>query len=84
MLFMSLMPLLVSIDYNDGATRDAVNYIPCGGYKQFLNAYGLPRKRLGIVRNPFFTSGGGSLQAKAFVHHFQTIKVSNFQLYLRL
>jgi amidase len=69
-----VLDAIVGFDYNDEATRDALNYIPCGGYKQFLNPYRLKGKRLGIVRNPFYTSGSGSIQAKAFAYHFQTLR----------
>ena len=65
---------IAGFDYNDNATKNASKYIPRGGYKQFLNAYRLKGKRLGIVRNPFFTSGSGSLQAKAFDYNFQTLR----------
>ncbi|KAE8008711.1 hypothetical protein FH972_005200 [Carpinus fangiana] len=34
-----VLDAIVGFDYNDGATWDAVNYIPHSGYKQFLNAY---------------------------------------------
>ena len=49
-----VLDAITGFDYNDKATEDASKYIPRGGYKKFLNAY----------RNPFFTSGTGSLQAK--------------------
>ncbi|PON83435.1 LOW QUALITY PROTEIN: Amidase [Trema orientale] len=68
-----VLDAIVGIDYNDQSTRRASHYIPRGGYKQFLNPYGLQGKRLGIVRNPFFTSGSGSLQLQTFEHHFQTL-----------
>ena len=57
---------IAGFDYNDNATKNASKYI--------LNAYRLKGKMLGIVRNPFFTSGTGSLHAKAFEHHFQTLR----------
>ncbi|GMY05509.1 probable amidase At4g34880 [Fagus crenata] len=69
-----VLDAIAGFDYYDEATRDASKYIPRGGYKQFLKAYGLKGKRLGIVRNPFFTSGTGSVQAKAFEYHFQTLR----------
>ena len=59
-----VLDAITGFDYNDKATADASKYIPRGGYKQFLNAYRLKGKRLGIVRNPFFTSGIGSLMLK--------------------
>ncbi|XP_021810390.1 putative amidase C869.01 [Prunus avium] len=69
-----VLDAIVGYDYNDQATREASKYIPSSGYKQFLQAYGLKGKRLGIVRDPFFTSGSGSLQLQAFEKHFQTLR----------
>nr|XP_011457927.1 PREDICTED: putative amidase C869.01 isoform X2 [Fragaria vesca subsp. vesca] len=69
-----VLDAIVGYDYKDQATKEASKYIPRGGYKQFLGAYGLKGKRLGIVRNPFFTSGSGSLQLQAFEQHFQTLR----------
>ncbi|KAF3434622.1 hypothetical protein FNV43_RR21707 [Rhamnella rubrinervis] len=65
---------IVGFDYKDQATKEASKYIPRGGYKQFLKTYGLIGKRLGIVRNPLFTTGSGSLQIQAFESHFQTLR----------
>ncbi|RVW96600.1 putative amidase C869.01 [Vitis vinifera] len=58
----------------DEATRTASKYIPQGGYKQFLNANGLKGKRLGIVRNPFYMFGNGSVLPQVFEHHFHTLR----------
>ncbi|KAL6211930.1 hypothetical protein ACLB2K_017153 [Fragaria x ananassa] len=69
-----VLDVIVGYDYKDQATKEALKYIPRGGYKQFLGACGLKGKRLGIVRNPFFTSGSGSLQIQAFEQHFQTLR----------
>lgn len=69
-----VLDAIVGFDYKDQATKKASKYIPRGGYKQFLNPYGLVGKRLGIVRNPFFTVGSGSSQIKAFENHFQTLR----------
>lgn len=69
-----VLDAIVGYDYNDQATREASKYILSGGYEQFLQAYGLKGKRLGIVRDPFFTSGSGSLQLQAFEKHFQTLR----------
>ncbi|KAL6210078.1 hypothetical protein ACLB2K_021016 [Fragaria x ananassa] len=70
-----VLDAIVGYDYKDLATKEASKYIPSGGYKQFAGAYGLKGKRLGIVRNPFFTSGSGSLQIQAFEQHFQTLRL---------
>ncbi|RVW38602.1 putative amidase C869.01 [Vitis vinifera] len=56
-----VLDVIVGFDYRDEATRTASKYIPQGGYKQFLNANGLKGKRLGIVRNPFYMFGNGSV-----------------------
>ncbi|GMN37328.1 hypothetical protein TIFTF001_006720 [Ficus carica] len=69
-----VLDAIVGFDRNDDATRDASKYIPRRGYKQFLNASGLNGKRLGIVRNPFFTSGRGALLTQAYEDHFQTMR----------
>ncbi|KAL6213133.1 hypothetical protein ACLB2K_012580 [Fragaria x ananassa] len=69
-----VLDAIVGYDYKDQATKEASKYIPRGGYKQFVGGYGLKGKRLGIVRNPFFTSGSGSLQIQAFEQHFQTLR----------
>ncbi|XP_015893424.3 LOW QUALITY PROTEIN: probable amidase At4g34880 [Ziziphus jujuba] len=70
----NVLDAIVGFDYNDQATREASKYIPPGGYKQYLITYGLEGKRIGIVRNPFFTSGSGSLQIQAFENHFKTLR----------
>ncbi|XP_041010149.1 probable amidase At4g34880 [Juglans microcarpa x Juglans regia] len=69
-----VLDAIAGFDYYDAATRDASKYIPRGGYNQFLKACGLKGKRLGIVRNPFFISGSGSGQVKAFENRFQTLR----------
>ncbi|KAG6653454.1 hypothetical protein CIPAW_05G078000 [Carya illinoinensis] len=69
-----VLDAIAGFDYYDESTTDASKYIPRGGYNQFLKACGLKGKRLGMVRNPFFISGSGSGQVKAFEHHFQTLR----------
>lgn len=68
-----VLDAIAGIDYKDQATKKASKFIPPGGYKQFLNAYGLKGKRLGIVRNPFFAPGSG-FDLQAFEYHFQTLR----------
>lgn len=71
-----VLDAIAGFDYNDAATKAATKYIPKnGGYKQFLNRNGLKGKRLGIVRDPFFTlyDGEGSIK-QAFDHHFHTLR----------
>ncbi|KAI6701102.1 hypothetical protein NL676_015426 [Syzygium grande] len=71
----NVLDVIVGFDPFDAeATREASKYIPSGGYKQFLKADGLKGKRLGIVRNPYFDYRSGSLVAKAFESHFNTLR----------
>ncbi|KAK6282838.1 hypothetical protein POUND7_016663 [Theobroma cacao] len=65
---------IVRFDSNDQATRYASAYIPPGGYKQFLNSYGLKGKRFGIVRNPFFKIVEGLGLGQTFENHLQTLR----------
>lgn len=69
-----VLDTIVGFDYNDEATRTSSKYIPYGGYKQFLNANGLKGKRLGIVRNPFFSFFNDSAITQAFEDHFNILK----------
>ncbi|XP_050231236.1 probable amidase At4g34880 [Mercurialis annua] len=71
-----VLDAIVGFDYYDKATRAAARFIPKGGYKQFLKRDGLKGKRLGIVRNPFFTFGNdqGSVVARAFKRHIYTLR----------
>lgn len=70
-----VLDVIVGFDNNDAqATRKASKYIPLGGYKQFLKADGLKGKRLGIVRNPFFSFTNDSMLTQAFEHHFHTLR----------
>ncbi|XP_065865375.1 probable amidase At4g34880 [Euphorbia lathyris] len=68
-----VLDAIVGTDYNDGATRGASQYIPYGGYKQFLKVYGLKGKRLGVVRNPFLSSSSKA-ESRAFENHLQTLR----------
>ncbi|KAI3446224.1 hypothetical protein Pfo_002889 [Paulownia fortunei] len=70
----NVLDAIVGFDYNDAqATRIASQYIPYGGYTQFLKANGLKGKRLGIVRDPFFIFSD-KLVERAFELHFQTLR----------
>ncbi|MBA0823840.1 hypothetical protein Goarm_020541 [Gossypium armourianum] len=44
-----VLDAIVGFDSNDEATRHASYYIPPGGYKRFLNPYGLKGKRQGAI-----------------------------------
>ncbi|XP_042494979.1 probable amidase At4g34880 [Macadamia integrifolia] len=68
-----VLDAIAGYDPYDTATAAASEFIPPGGYVQFLNASGLKGKRLGIVRNPFFNFPNGSYMAQAFQKHFQTL-----------
>ncbi|CAL4932898.1 unnamed protein product [Urochloa decumbens] len=66
-----VLEAIVGYDARDAeATRVASQYIPDGGYKQFLNTDGLRGKRLGILRKDFFRFPSGSVQEKVFSEHF--------------
>ncbi|XP_062087451.1 probable amidase At4g34880 [Humulus lupulus] len=69
-----VLDTIAGFDRHDTSTKKALKFLPHGGYKQFLNSYGLKGMRLGIVRNPFFTSGIGYRQLQAFEYHFQTLR----------
>ncbi|GMI83539.1 hypothetical protein like AT4G34880 [Hibiscus trionum] len=69
-----VLDAIAGFDSNDEATRRASYYIPPGGYKRFLNPYGLEGKRLGIVRDPFFKNVQGLGLGQTFESHFQTLR----------
>ncbi|EEF34111.1 probable amidase At4g34880 [Ricinus communis] len=68
-----VLDAIVGEDYNDGATKEASQHIPYGGYKQFLKPYGLKGKRLGVVRNPFL-SFASNAESQTFEYHLQTLR----------
>ncbi|XVF67884.1 hypothetical protein PTKIN_Ptkin10aG0157800 [Pterospermum kingtungense] len=69
-----VLDAIAGFDPNDEATKYASYYIPQGGYKQFLNAYGLKGKRLGVVRNPFFETVEGLGLGRTFENHLNTLR----------
>uniref|UniRef100_A0A0E0M5K9 Amidase domain-containing protein n=1 Tax=Oryza punctata TaxID=4537 RepID=A0A0E0M5K9_ORYPU len=78
-----VLEAIVGYDPRDAdATRMASQYIPEGGYRQFLNIDGLRGKRLGILRKDFFQFPSGSVQQKVFDEHFNTISFSPFSWFL--
>ncbi|KAJ4826112.1 hypothetical protein Tsubulata_010965 [Turnera subulata] len=70
-----VLDAIVGIDYYDYATLKVANYIPHGGYKQFLNPYGLRWKRIGVVRNPFL-GFASKPESQAFEYHLRTLRQS--------
>ncbi|KAG9442592.1 hypothetical protein H6P81_018446 [Aristolochia fimbriata] len=67
-----VLDAIVGFDPRDAeATRNASNFIPKGGYTQFLKTDGLKGKRLGILRN-FFPSD--PLLGRTFENHFRTLR----------
>ncbi|KAK3194968.1 hypothetical protein Dsin_026278 [Dipteronia sinensis] len=69
-----VLDAIVGVNHNDKATREASKYIPLGGYIQFLKPSGLKGKRLGKVKDPFFTDIKEPGIVRAFEHHFQTLR----------
>jgi len=66
-----VLEAIVGYDARDAeATHKASQYIPEGGYRQFLNIDGLRGKRLGILRKDFFRFPSGSVQEMVFSEHF--------------
>ncbi|KAJ7562653.1 hypothetical protein O6H91_03G078700 [Diphasiastrum complanatum] len=57
-----VLDVIVGFDKLDRATRLAARFIPKGGYKQFLKKDGLKGKRIGIIRDPFFTTAQNPLE----------------------
>ncbi|KAM0834547.1 hypothetical protein ACQ4PT_063533 [Festuca glaucescens] len=71
----NVLEAIVGYDPRDPeATRMASQYIPEGGYRQFLNIDGLRGKRIGILRKDFFRFPPGSIQEKVFRGHFDTMR----------
>uniref|UniRef100_A0A7N0T3M4 Amidase domain-containing protein n=1 Tax=Kalanchoe fedtschenkoi TaxID=63787 RepID=A0A7N0T3M4_KALFE len=73
-----VLDVIVGYDPRDPeATAKAAEFIPKGGYMQFLNKDGLEGKRLGIVRTPFIDSYiNDSLVVPAFEQHISTLRYS--------
>ncbi|KAI4317426.1 hypothetical protein L6164_025294 [Bauhinia variegata] len=70
-----VLEAIVGIDARDKATIEASQYIPKGGYDQFLNVDGLRGKRLGIFVDaiPFFL-GNDTFKLETFVKHLKTLR----------
>ncbi|XP_010526904.1 PREDICTED: putative amidase C869.01 [Tarenaya hassleriana] len=69
-----LLDVIVGEDDMDKATKKASKHIPEGGYKSFLDPYGLRGKRLGIVRKPFLHSSSDAILVEALDRHVETLR----------
>lgn len=69
-----VLDVIAGLDPSDEATSEAAKFIPEGGYKQFLNEYGLKGKRLGIVRHPFVEKIHDTAEFAAFELHIDTFR----------
>uniref|UniRef100_A0A0A9GXD7 Amidase domain-containing protein n=1 Tax=Arundo donax TaxID=35708 RepID=A0A0A9GXD7_ARUDO len=70
-----VLDAIVGYDPRDAdATRMALQYIPEGGYMQFLNIDRIIGKILGILRKDFFRFPLGSVQEKVFSQHFDIMR----------
>ena len=58
--------------FDAAATRAASNYIPAGGYMQFLKADGLRGKRIGVLSG--FFQAYDEPQMKVFNKHIATMR----------
>ncbi|KAG6589001.1 putative amidase, partial [Cucurbita argyrosperma subsp. sororia] len=73
-----VLDAIVGFDPMDSeATKVGSQFIPSGGYKQFLKRDGLTGKRLGIVRHPFSDLyANGSKAIQTFEHHVKLLRKS--------
>ena len=69
-----VLDAIVGIDHNDNATIETSQYIPKGGYAQFLKADGLRGKRLGIVRDPFYNFRNDTIESQTVEQHLNTLR----------
>ncbi|CAA6653529.1 unnamed protein product [Spirodela intermedia] len=70
-----VLEVIAGYDPRDSmATAKASEFIPPGGYRQFLREDGLRGKRLGILRRPFFAFPNGSVLADDFQAHLRTLR----------
>ena len=68
-----VLDAIVGIDHNDNATIETSQYIPKGGYAQFLKTNGLRTKRVGIVRD-FYNIGNDTIAAQIVEQHLKTLR----------
>ncbi|XP_051133771.1 probable amidase At4g34880 [Andrographis paniculata] len=75
-----VLDVIAGPDPRDEATIDAGNFIPAGGYLQFLNENGLEGKRLGVVRHPFVEKIHDANELTAFERHINTFREKGGQV----
>ncbi|CAK7329535.1 unnamed protein product [Dovyalis caffra] len=69
-----VLDTIVGFDPRDcEATKEAAEFVPADGYKQFLKKDGLRGKRLGIVRNPFVRYFKDEV-VSTFDHHVEVLR----------
>ncbi|KAG4215229.1 hypothetical protein ERO13_A01G164350v2 [Gossypium hirsutum] len=69
-----LLNAIVGFDPRDSeATSETAQFIPDGGYKQFLNEDGIIGKRLGVVRHPFLDTLNRST-VSTFENHLELLR----------
>ncbi|KAJ1399004.1 Amidase signature domain [Sesbania bispinosa] len=69
-----VLDAIAGFDENDPETAIWSKYIPPRGYKPHLKLNGLRRKRLGIVRNPYFELLNDPYVTRVFEGHFETLR----------
>jgi amidase len=69
-----VLDAIVGIDHDDNATIGTSQYIPQGGYAQFLKADGLRGKRLGIVRDLFNNIRDDTILNSTVEQHLKTLR----------
>ncbi|KAL6219167.1 hypothetical protein ACLB2K_012373 [Fragaria x ananassa] len=69
-----VLDTIVGIDSNDNTTSEVSQYIPVGGYGQFLNSNGLKGKRLGIVSRMFLPLKDDAFLNQTFEQHFTILR----------
>ncbi|XP_023912001.2 probable amidase At4g34880 [Quercus suber] len=68
-----VLDAIVGIDHYDNATIETSQYIPKGGYAQFLKTNGLRAKRVGIVRD-FYNIGNDTIATQIVEQHLKTLR----------
>lgn len=70
-----VLDVIVGFDPRDSeATKSAAQFIPPGGYKQFLNKQGLQGKKIGVLRDPFLIPYEGSDVISIFEDHLNILR----------